>query len=374
MAYLVFLLLLPWPAIAAAAQPLQNLSPLTAEEQRGQQIFEKGRSARGSKIEASLPGGVRVPASAVPCAGCHGIDGLGRPEGGIVPANVTWDALTKPYGHVRPDGRTRVPYTDRTLRRAVTMGFDASGNELSSVMPRFQLTMRDAADLIAYLKKLGETVDPGLTASTVRLGVLLPREQTVKNKQLVRQAMLHYFASVNGAGGVFGRAIETSFTELPSDTARQSAAILDFLHDQHVFAVLGDFTGAEPEIAAVMLKTATPAIAAIAPSPQTDSPLNRYVFYLDGGVTEQRNASDLKSADQRNWERATAAAEIITEAMTRAGRALTRGGLVQALEGFSNVQTSLPAPVSFGPNRRVGISGVQASALDPSNPAMGGRL
>ena len=374
MAYLVFLLLLSWPAIAAAAQPLQNLSPLTAEEQRGQQLFEKGTSARGSKIEASLPGGVRVPASAVPCAGCHGIDGLGRPEGGIVPANVTWDALTKPYGHVRPDGRTRVPYTDRTLRRAVTMGFDASGNELSSVMPRFQLTMRDAADLIAYLKKLGETVDPGLTASTVRLGVLLPREQTVKNKQLVRQAMLHYFASVNGAGGVFGRAIETSFTELPSDTARQSAAILDFLHDQHVFAVLGDFTGAEPEIAAVMLKTATPAIAAIAPSPQTDSPLNRYVFYLDGGVTEQRNASDLKSADQRNWERATAAAEIITEAMTRAGRALTRGGLVQALEGFSNVQTSLPAPVSFGPNRRVGISGVQASALDPSNPAMGGRL
>ena len=372
MAYLVFLLLLSWPAIAAAAQPLQY--PLTAEEQRGQQLFEKGTSARGSKIEASLPGGVRVPASAVPCAGCHGIDGLGRPEGGILPANVTWDALTKPYGHVRPDGRTRVPYTDRTLRRAVTMGFDAGGNELSSVMPRFQLTMRDAADLIAYLKKLGETVDPGLTASTVRLGVLLPREQTVKNKQLVRQAMLHYFASVNGAGGVFGRAIETSFTELPSDTARQPAAILDFLHDQHVFAVLGDFTGAEPEIAAVMLKTATPAIAAIAPSPQTDSPLNRYVFYLDGGVTEQRNASDLKSADQRNWERATAAAEIITEAMTRAGRALTRGGLVQALEGFSNVQTSLPAPVSFGPNRRVGISGVQASALDPSNPATGGRL
>ena len=218
MAYLVFLLLLSWPAIAAAAQPLQNLSPLTAEEQRGQQIFEKGTSARGSKIEASLPGGVRVPASAVPCAGCHGIDGLGRPEGGIVPANVTWDALTKPYGHVRPEGRTRLPYSERTVRRAVTMGFDASGNQLSSVMPRFQLTMRDAADLIAYLKKLGETVDPGLTASTVRLGVLLPREQTVKNKQLVRQAVLHYFASVNSAGGVFGRAIETSFTELPSDT------------------------------------------------------------------------------------------------------------------------------------------------------------
>ena len=86
MAYLVFLLLLSWPAIAAAAQPLQY--PLTAEEQRGQQLFEKGTSARGSKIEASLPGGVRVPASAVPCAGCHGIDGLGRPEGGIVPATL----------------------------------------------------------------------------------------------------------------------------------------------------------------------------------------------------------------------------------------------------------------------------------------------
>jgi branched-chain amino acid transport system substrate-binding protein len=55
----------------------------------------------------------------------------------------------------------------------------------------------------------------------------------------------------------------------------------------------------------------------------------------------------------------------MTEAMTRAGRELTRAGLLDALEGFYNVQTSLAAPISFGPNRRVGTSAVRIMVFDP---------
>jgi hypothetical protein len=44
---------------------------------------------------------------------------------------------------------------------------------------------------------------------------------------------------------------------------------------------------------------------------------------------------------------------------------LSRATLLEALESFNGVQTSLAAPVSFGRNRRVGTSGVQIMVYDP---------
>jgi hypothetical protein len=446
---------------------------LTVQEKRGLQIFEDGTSASGNAIDAFLVEGTHVPASVLPCVNCHGHDGQGRPEGGIIPSNISWSALTKPYGLTHPNGRTHPAYTERSLRRAITMGIDPAGNPLSGAMPRFQLSMADATDLIAYLKKLDQVVDPGLTDTAVQLGVILPApSQTSNTNRIIRQALLHCFARVNGAGGVFGRRIELTFVELPADAGQRSDAILAFLHKEQVFAVVGaDITGSELEIATIMRNTSTPAIAALAAFPQIDSPLNRYVFYLDGGVKEEAEAllrfaaekvpgempriaimsadeensreaakwlearlksqpgreivtevqhahpPDLvfwlnpgsrlpsfvthgngettflipaslggeegfppqksrvfvalhalsqpqdwapnsKSADELNWRRATASAEIMTEAMTRAG-------LIDALEGFYNVQTSLATPVSFGPNRRVGVSDVRVMMVDP---------
>jgi hypothetical protein len=53
------------------------------------------------------------------------------------------------------------------------------------------------------------------------------------------------------------------------------------------------------------------------------------------------------------------------EALRRTGRNLTRATLVEALEGFHRVETSLHAPVSFGPDRRVGSSVVGVTPRQP---------
>jgi mono/diheme cytochrome c family protein len=341
-------------AISFAAQ-----GQLTIAERRGQQIFEHGVSAQRPTIEASLSGGTRIPASVVPCAGCHGHDGSGRSEAGVIPPDITWSVLTKPYRAESPTGRSHSPYTERSLRRAITMGIDPSGNDLSSAMPRFQLSMAEANDLIAYLKKLGKTVDPGITETTVDLGVILPPpSQATNSNRAVRQAFLSYFARVNEEGGIFSRRIELRFQELPSDPAHRPSAVLAFLEREKVFAIAGsDFRGAEAGISAIMQQTATPAIASFAASPQIGSPLNKYVFYLDGGVREETPASPAEKVSllqQTVWNRTIASAQIITEAMKRAGRELTRANLIQALEGFDNVQTTLSMPVTFGPNRRIG--------------------
>lgn len=55
---------------------------------------------------------------------------------------------------IEPDGEQGMQYTDALIRRAVTRGIDADGQELSPIMPRWQLTDAEWNELLAYLKTL----------------------------------------------------------------------------------------------------------------------------------------------------------------------------------------------------------------------------
>ena len=59
-----------------------------------------------------------------------------------------------------------------------------------------------------------------------------------------------------------------------------------------------------------------------------------------------------------------ASARVLVEGLKRAGRELSRDRLIEALEGFSEVETGLTPWVTYGPNRRVGIDGAYMIALD----------
>ena len=54
---------------------------------------------------------------------------------------------------------------------------------------------------------------------------------------------------------------------------------------------------------------------------------------------------------------ALAAAEVLVEGLSRAGRDLSREGLIEALEGLYEYDTRLLPPVTFNPNRRLGARG-----------------
>src|SRR6185295_4301830 len=112
---------------------LRAASPEESKKQleRGRQIYNEGTSPSGGEIIAVMSdAGVEVPASAVPCGGCHGRDGKGRPEGGVAPSDLTWTALTKPYGITHPSGRKHPPYDVKLLKRAIALGLDPAGNTL----------------------------------------------------------------------------------------------------------------------------------------------------------------------------------------------------------------------------------------------------
>lgn len=276
------------------ASVLLSQPPLTTEEQRGRQIYERGTTTSGRPVTATMGAeNSGIPGSILPCANCHGHDGRGKPESGTVPSDVTWDALTKPYGVTHVSGRTHPPYTERLLKRAITLGIDPAGNSLDSAMPRFQLFNDDFSDLVAYIKRLAQSVDPGLTATTVRLGVILPPSARLANmNRLVREALLGYFARVNGMGGIFSRRVELSFTELPVNRAETVTALRDFIKNEQVFALVAGFlTGAEAEVAGVLRETGTPSVGAFASSPaDSGSAVNPYAFYLDGGSQAEVDA------------------------------------------------------------------------------------
>ena len=261
-------------------------------EALGRRIYLTGVGEDGREITAILDGGTELPASALPCASCHGGDGRGRAEGGLSPSDITWPSLTRPYGAQRPSGRVHPPYDAYLVKRAVTMGVDAGGHRLHVAMPRYQLTHAEAAALIAYLQRLADELDPGIEEDRVRLGAVLPPVGTAAGLGgAVRAALEAASSRINDAGGIYNRHLELRFLEPPAAPQARRQAVIDFLTDERIFALVASFiAGADAEIAAAVARAEVPLIGPFSLEPQTGFPVNRQVFYLGAGFPEQGRA------------------------------------------------------------------------------------
>ena len=58
------------------------------------------------------------------------------------------------------------------------------------------------------------------------------------------------------------------------------------------------------------------------------------------------------------------AAKILTEALKKAGKDLSREKLIQVLEGLYEYRTGLTPAISYGPNRRIGAMGAYVVTVD----------
>lgn len=275
-----------WPTATA-----QN--PLTQQEIRGKQIYVQGTSPANKDILAYLgEGSLEVPGSAMACANCHGFDGQGKPEGGVNPSNLTWEALTKPYGLTHADGRRHPAYTERGLELAITRGLDPAGNKLLNVMPRYQMSKEDLEDLVVYLKRLGKDRDPGISDDKIVIGTAIPLTGPLAEMgQGVKAVTTAFFAEVNSQGGIYNRRLELRFTETAETPVATRANIERLLKDEHVFAMTGAFiAGAEQEIVPLAAQQEVPIVGPLTLNPQIGFPLNRQVFYLLSGINGQARA------------------------------------------------------------------------------------
>src|SRR4026209_2164391 len=199
--------------IASYSQTSLAQQPLTAQEIRGKQVYLQGTSPSGKDILAYVgDSALEVPGSVMACGNCHGIAGQGKVEGGINPSNVTWEALTKPYGVSHVNGRKHPAYTPRGLELAITRGLDPAGNKLLYAMPRYQMSKEDLDDLVVYLKRLGTDVDPGVSETKIVIGTAFPMGGPIGElSQAVKEVIAAVFAETNSQGGVYSRQLELRF-------------------------------------------------------------------------------------------------------------------------------------------------------------------
>ena len=275
---------------AAAGEPL----PLSPEEARGKRLFLVGESGSGGEISAVMGAGgpeTAVPGATLPCGSCHGRDGRGRPEGGIAPSNITWDSLTKPYGSGALLGRTHPPYDEKSVKRAVTLGLDPAGNPLNPTMPRYRMSLDDMADLIAYLKRVGNEPIPGVSATTVRLGAwLAPGEPGTVTRALLDASV----AEVNKRGGLYGRKLELATETLTGDATERTRIAAAFLDRTPVLALvapeLSGAPGSDVALAELLEQREVPAVGTISLFPPADADLDRQAFYLLASPADQARA------------------------------------------------------------------------------------
>ena len=264
---------------------------LTASERRGKEIYLRGTSPSGREIKAMV-GELDVPASTMTCAGCHGLRGEGKTEGGVTAGSLTWSNLVKPYGHTHPSGRKHGAFNEVLFARSLVQGFDPAGNELAVAMPRFEMTTEDMSDLIAYLKRIDADRDPGLTDTSVKVATILPKQGALAEiGAAMKDVLAAYFANVNDKGGIYNRTIELQTIETGADASATAANVKRLVENEQVFAIVSGLSaGADKELVALTQEAEIPFMGPLTLLPQTGFQSNRNVFYLLPGATEQARA------------------------------------------------------------------------------------
>jgi len=273
------------PSLSAAA--------LTASEARGKQLYLTGASPSGKPVKALVgPGSIELAASDTPCVSCHGEDGQGRPEGGIVPTDITFEYLTLAYGHNHDNGRRHPAFTAETIIMAVTGGIDPAGNRLDPAMPRYTLSSSDSADLIAYLKRLSSDVDPGLTDTTIHLGTLLPTRGPLAGMGLAMKNILSaYFDEVNAQGGIYNRKIRLEVADYTGRAESTIKNVRRLLEAGTAFALIAPFAAnLEQDILLLSENLGVPQIGPYTLFPEEDPARNRSAFYLLPGLNNESRA------------------------------------------------------------------------------------
>jgi hypothetical protein len=169
--------------------------------QAAERTFRQNIAEDGTLLSAKVGGGggVTVRAAHLACAGCHGGDAAGRTEGGVSAPAIDGFRLTKPWGHVFPDGRRRVAYDAAAFHKAVTSGIDPSGNSLDAAMPRYEISAAHSSALFSWLGKISS---PG-TVGVLRIGY--PASAGMGEGV---DAMRRMIDRVNAEGGIHGRKFE----------------------------------------------------------------------------------------------------------------------------------------------------------------------
>ena len=153
-----------WPTRAWGPGGMMGPGPGVASGTRtfasnGEQIYYTGVSRTTGPLRRT--GGPRwVQHDGVGCVACHGVHGRGGVpvmQGTALPEDIRYATLTAaepPKEGEKKEEKDHPPFTDATIKRAVTQGVDPANKPVDWTMPRWQMADEDWIDVLAYLKTL----------------------------------------------------------------------------------------------------------------------------------------------------------------------------------------------------------------------------
>lgn len=261
---------------------------LTAIEKHGRQIYFTGDSPTGRAIN-SLFGSqqVQIPGNLAVCSSCHGYDGLGRPESGIEPTNITWKHLTKSFGHIH-NNLQHPAFTEQSLKTFIRDGIYPGGQPADSGMPRYDISESDLDALVAYIRKLGSIQDPGISQKRIRVGTVMSVNGGLADKTAqLEQLIQGYFAQINASGGIFGRELSLSTYHLENKPG-EIDRLGEWIVAEDLFVLLSPYIpGYELSFQKVVALIDVPVIGYYTLYPPVDFQENRKIFTLLPGVYNQ---------------------------------------------------------------------------------------
>jgi cytochrome c553 len=200
-----------------APDPAAMAADRQADVEAGRALYLEGRTAAGAPLAATTRSDVQGSGANFACVNCHRPSGLGASEGNTYVLPVTGHFLfapreldrTRNFGRLFHQTRTpefvarmrqarmRPAYTQQTLVRALREGLDPAGQAFDPVMPRYDISERDVANLAAYLRTLSARPDPGIDAANLHLATIVSDTADASARAAMLKVMQTYVDWLN---------------------------------------------------------------------------------------------------------------------------------------------------------------------------------
>ncbi|MCA1779611.1 MAG: hypothetical protein LC637_09560 [Xanthomonadaceae bacterium] len=288
----------------------------------GERLYRYGIQASGQPVEALGFGDVPIKGNQAACIQCHRRSGYGSYEGGYYIPPITQPYLFAGRKITRDDRfraqfyqaqdamflhqvrrfRNRPPYTVETLGTLMRTGVDPVERQVEELMPRYELSEHDLANLAAYLQTLSIEISPGVSDDYVEIATILHTDVPRGERDAIVGVMDSFVEWYNdrtlgdlalSGHSIYGSSLYTRYSRLynlnvweisgPSDTWADQ---LQAHYDRHpVFALVsGKVPGDWSEIGKFSDRLELPTLFPITDVPHELPDLGGYTVYFNRGV------------------------------------------------------------------------------------------
>jgi cytochrome c553 len=320
-----------------------------------ERIYRDGVLPSGEPLRALRADGTPLTGAEAACVQCHRRSGMGTVEGDRIIPPVAGRFLFQPragslaqldgrhsrgpdLAHALGRNRSRDPYTEETVARAIREGIDPAGLPLDGLMPHYAMSDADVGLLARYLRQLSQTWSPGVTADTLRFGTVVAPGVAPERRKAMLDVLEAFFRVKNKETGLERlrqrpysesahntyRRWELSVWELSGPPDTWAAQLAAYYERQPVFALIsGVSEGSWAPVQAFCEEQRVPCWF-----PTVDLPVvsqaSYYTTYFSAGVLLEAEILARRLAD----ERSPSAKRVL---QIRGGDA-TAQGAAQALE------------------------------------------